>query len=187
MLQRAITSVLEQTHPVSHMSVFTDWERKGAPYARQKALEGNVAPWTAFLDSDDWFMKHHIATLAKAQLETGADYVYSWFELVRFNQKLGSLDTVFPETHFSQPWDPANPRQTTITILVRTDLAREVGFWDPGDDQEFEDGHRVGEDYMFTEKCNELGKIHHVVERTWYWHHHGLNTSGRATQGDAKR
>jgi len=193
--QRAIQSVFAQHFPATQLCVFNDVEKKGAPYARQRALEMNTCAWTAFLDSDDWFMPHHLETLARAQEETGADYVYSWYNLVRLGHPLGDTyfprgdgtltDGVFPPTHYTEPWDPANPRQTTITFLVRTELAREVGFWDVADEHTFPDGHRVGEDWHFTLRCNDIAKIHHVVERTWYWEHHGLNTSGRPDRGDA--
>lgn len=185
MTLRALQSAMQQSLEPASYNVYTDVHQRGAPYARQHALEMNREPWTAFLDSDDTFMPNHLEVLAKAQIETGADYVYSWFELVRLGQRLGDVDPVFPPTHFSEPWDKNNPRQTTMTVLVRTDLAREVGFWDVSDDKRFKDGHRVGEDWEFTLKCNELGTIYHVPQRTWYWHHHGQNTSGRATQGDA--
>lgn len=195
MMRRAINSVLMQSHPAAGLTVFNDTEKRGAPYARNRALMANTHEWTAFLDSDDWFMPHHLATLARAQEASGADYVYSWYELVRLGQRIGEqywqtsdgtlTDGVFPPTHFTEPWDPENPRQTTITMIVRTELAQSIGFWSPDDEKEFEDGHRVGEDYHFTLECNRLGKIHHVPERTWFWEHHGRNTSGRADAGDA--
>lgn len=195
MTQRAIDSALRQTLPPKAICVYNDVDRRGAPFARQQALEMNDQPWTAFLDSDDWFKPKHLQILAEAQEETDADYVYSWYELVRLGQNMGSTytrlpdgsltDGVFPPGHFSQPWDRDNPRQTTVTTLVRTELAKEIGFWAPSDEMEFEDGHRIGEDYNFTLEVNKRGKIHHVAQRTWYWSHHGLNTSGRPTQGDA--
>lgn len=186
MTERAFTSVMQQKHPAQSISVYNDYEGRGAPYSRHQALMSNNCEWTAFLDSDDWFMPEHLEVLATAQRETGADYVYAWYELIRFNRSLGAVDPVFPTTHYTEPWDNNNPRQTTMTVLVRTDLAKEVGFWDVSDEENFPDGHRKGEDYVFTLGCMDKGaKIHHVVQRTWYWHHHGLNTSGRAGQGDA--
>jgi len=185
MMRRALDSVGNQTCPADGVSIFIDNERRGAPYARQQALEGNRLTWTAFLDSDDWFAPEHLAVLAEAQRETGADYVYSWYHLVAGGRVLDH-DTVFPPSHFEKPWDDAEPRQTTITMLVRTELAREVGFWAPTDEETFPDGLRVGEDWHFTLGCLERGaKIHHVVQRTWYWEHHGANSSGRPGHGDA--
>ena len=185
MTTRAVHSALAQRHAATAIHVFNDVDNRGAPFARQKALDLNTSEWTAFLDSDDHFMPNHLEVLVRAQLETGADYVYSWYELILMGQRLGDRDPVFPPGHFADPWDPANPRQTTITMLVRTELAKSIGFWAPSDEQEFPDGHRVGEDWHFTLECNRLGKIYHVPQRTWYWEHHGLNTSGRGGQGDA--
>lgn len=195
MLQRAYRSAAWQRYRPAQINIAVDLEKRGAPHTRQQALDGITRKWTAFLDSDDELHLDHLAVLAEAAEMTGADYVYSWYDLVTFGRKRaepyfvgpdGTLtDGVFPPTHFTEPWDSENPRQTTMTVLVRTDLAKEVGFWAPSDEQTFSDGHRVGEDWIFTLACNRLGKIHHVAQRTWNWHHHGANTSGRATQGDA--
>ena len=185
MLQRAYRSAAFQRLRPAQVNIAIDLNAKGAPHTRQQALDGITQPWTAFLDSDDEFLPEHLEVLANAAEETGADYVYSWFHLWQFRRKL-DFDPVFPVTHFTEPWDRDNPRQTTMTVLVRTDLAKEVGFWDVTDETTFPDGHRAGEDWLFTLKCNELGKIHHVVQRTWNWYHHGANTSGRAGQGDAQ-
>jgi glycosyltransferase involved in cell wall biosynthesis len=186
MVRRALDSVGIQTYPAAAVSIYNDVDRRGASYARQKALEGNTRTWTAFLDSDDWFAPQHLAVLMEAARETEADYIYSWYHLVAGGRVLDH-DPVFPETHFTAPWDDADPRQTTITMLVRTDLAREVGFWDMSDETTFPDGLRVGEDWHFTLGCLKLGaKIHHVMQRTWYWEHHGANTSGRPGHGDAQ-
>jgi glycosyltransferase involved in cell wall biosynthesis len=178
-----------QTRQPDAICVFNDVNKRGASYARQQALELNTCEWTAFLDSDDYFKPEHLQVLADAAKEHDADYVFSWYELVRLGKPLGDVqghDGVFPRTHFTEPWDKANPRQTTITVLVRTSLARDVGFWEPADATKFPDGHRVGEDWTFTLGCNERGKIWHVPQRTWYWEHHGLNSSGRPGHGDAK-
>lgn len=184
MLARAARSVAAQQLPARAHIIVTDVNRRGASFTRQEALQLNPYPWTAFLDSDDWFMPQHLRRLAEEQVATGADYVYSWFKLVLHNKAL-TYDPVFPTTHFTEPWDPANPRQTTITVLVRTELALEVGFIEPEPDGTFADGHKKGEDWYFTLGCNERGKIHHFAERTWYWHHHGKNTSGTPGEGDA--
>ncbi len=184
MLQRAYRSAAHQRHVPAQINIAIDLEKRGAPHTRQRALDGIHTPWTAFLDSDDEFHLDHLQVLATAQEETDADYVYSWYDLWQFKRKL-DYDPVFPPTHFSEPWNRDEPRQTTMTVLVRTELAKIVGFWDPSDEEKFEDGHRVGEDWQFTLECNRLGTIYHVPQRTWNWHHHGANTSGRANQGDA--
>lgn len=179
MLDRAIRSVWSQERQPAAVAVAVDQDHHGAPRTRQRALEMVKTHWVAFLDSDDYFWPEHLEVLATAAQETGADYIYSWFE----TNPAGL--SPFPDGHFLDPWDPANPRQTTITTLVRTELALEVGFWDVEDGRRFPDGLRVGEDWEFTLGCNRLGKIHHVVQRTWSWSMHGENSSGRPGQGDA--
>lgn len=169
--RRALNSVEAQTHPASAVVVVVDYLREGAWTTRQRALDAAVATgteWVAFLDDDDEFMPHHLqACLAHAR-ETGADFVYSWFEVV------GGRDP-FPETHFTNPFDPADPIETTITTVVKAELACEVGF------QRLDRGHDTnsGEDRFFTLGCLAAGaKISHLVRKTWYWHHDSNNTSG---------
>jgi hypothetical protein len=127
----------------------------------------------AFLDDDDEMMTHHLQALATAAACESADFVFSWYEVI------GGTDPR-PE-EFQIPWDPESPRQTTITTLVRTDLARSVGgFSDPDDtDLSSPDRHYAGEDWWFTRRCNDAGAvIVHHPEITWRWHHHSSNTSG---------
>ena len=185
-MERVCRSVWEQELPARGHFIVNDVDRRGAAWTRQAALEANPFEWTAFLDSDDWFLPQHLRRLAETQVETGADYVYSWYWLAHGPEVLMETTQPFPLTHYTEPWNPAEPRQTTITVLVRTELAKEVGFWAPEDETTFPDGLRVGEDWGFTLGCNERGKIHHLVERTWVWNHHGLNTSGRPDRGDAQ-
>lgn len=175
LLERALRSALAQTRQPDALSVHVDHERYGAPTTRNRALAAARTEWVAFLDDDDEFMPHHLEALLGHAETTGADYVYSWFETAP-----PGCDP-FPVHHFTNEFDPTDPIQTTITILVRRDLAREVhGFRLPPEGATI-GGQRWGEDYQFTLDCVAAGaKIRHLVERTWIWHHHGRNTSGRA-------
>ena len=183
LLLRALTSVGRQTLPADEVHVALDRERQGAPATRQRALEAvsKSAEWVAPLDDDDEFLPQHLQVLHAHALETGADYVYSWFEVVRPDgMSYGDYDPVFPPTHFSEPFDPANPIETTVTILIRRELLREVGYVQLHRPEEYAQGASTGEDRNLTLRCIEAGaKISHLVERTWRWHHHGRNTSGR--------
>lgn len=164
LLQRALASVSDQILLPKAVSITLDSEHEGAWRTRQRALDAVQTPWVAFLDDDDEMMPSHLRDLAQHAEETGADYVYSWFVVA-------SGTDPFPEaTHYLPPWDNANPRQTTMTVLVRTDIAQKVGFKDV-----------PGEDWHFTLGCMEAGaKISHLVKRTWIWHHDSWpNTSGR--------
>lgn len=164
LLQRAVGSVLRQTYPVQRLSISVDHERLGAAGNRQRALNGVPADvdWVAFLDDDDAFMPEHIEKLVNFAHETNADYVFSWFEVVQ------GIDP-FPQ-HFGKRYDVTDPHHTTITVLVKTDLAKEVGFRPAGG----------GEDWDFTLRCIDAGAtIEHLPERTWWWYHNTHNTSGR--------
>lgn len=178
LLGRAVRSVLDQTRPAAAMSIATDIYRDGAAVTRQRALAAVKTPLVAFLDDDDEFMPCHLEDLVNHMADTAADYVYSWYQVINdpYGQPM-THDPVFPSTFFTEPWDDNNPRHTTITTLVRTELAQEVGFI--GD--KTRDTPVSDEDWTFTLGCLAAGaKISHLVKHTWYWHHGTGNTSGRA-------
>ncbi|WP_018502971.1 glycosyltransferase family 2 protein [Parafrankia discariae] len=169
LLARAVASASAQTLPPDALSVAVDTDRQGAWATRQRALDAVTTEWTAFLDDDDELGPHHIAILREHAESSGADYLYPWFVVA------GGTDPL--AQYFGQPWDDDAPHQTTIVTLVRTELAKAVGFREPGDGTV--EGQRAGEDWLFTLGCIKAGaKIYHVPERTWTWHHHGRNTSG---------
>lgn len=170
MLARAVASVLDQTTPAAALSVAVDLGRAGAAVTRQRALDAVRTPWTAFLDDDDELYPQHLERLLAHAESTGADFVYSWFDVA------GGTDP-FPQ-HFGRPFDPDAPVQTTITVLVRTELAQAVRFAPPPEGATV-GGQRWGEDYQFTLGCIAAGaRIVHLPVRTWRWNHHGANTSG---------
>ena len=175
MLRRAIASVLTQTHPAAGISVSVDTGREGAPATRDRALRGVRTDWSAFLDDDDVFLPHHLEVLCQAAEDTGADYVFSYFTIV---DAAGNLSQFDPLGHFGRPFNPDDPHQTTITALVRTELAQQVGFRQPPEGALIH-GQRYGEDFQFTLECVKAGaKVVHVPQRTWLWNHHLGNTSG---------
>jgi hypothetical protein len=183
MLDRAVASVKAQLLPAADISIAVDEDGDGAAVTRQRALDAVKTEWVAFLDSDDFFYPEHLKVLAAGARAFNADYVYSYY-MVHFpdgkpwpaNDPLG---------HFGKPFNPAAPHQTTITTLVRTDLAKRIGFQDPPEGAEI-GGHRGGEDWFFTVGCAQSGaKIVHIPRRTWAWCHHRGNSSGQPGRGDA--
>lgn len=182
-LLRALRSVGHQAMAPADLSVAVDLEHAGAPATRQRALDGVAAgvDWIAPLDDDDEFLPMHLQALWDHAQETGADYVYSWFELVGPDgTSYGDYDPVFPETHFTNPFDPTEPIETTITILIRRELLEAVRYEALDRPEEYAKGASTGEDRNLTLRCLEAGAtISHLVQRTWRWHHHGRNTSGR--------
>lgn len=168
----ALASVASQTLQPHAVSLAIDVDRQGAPATRQRALDAALTEWVAPLDDDDAFMPQHLEHLMRHALETGADYVYSWFEVI------GGTDP-FPPTHFTNPFNPDDPIETTVTVLMKTELADQIGY------KSMDRGHdtNTGEDYGMLLGAVRLGaKIEHLVEKTWYWRHHGKNTSGLATK-----
>jgi glycosyltransferase involved in cell wall biosynthesis len=191
MLRRALDSVQGQTLLPDAVHVAVDHDREGAAATRQRALMAADTDLVAFLDSDDAFLPKHVEWLLRHQQETAADFVYSWFKILQQlpdgTTRILEDDPIFPVGHYLSPFDPANPIETTITTLVRTELAQQVGF------QELDRGEaNSGEDRYFTLGCLEAGAtISHLVRKSWLWCHHQLpdgslgNTSGRPTKGDA--
>jgi len=161
------------------MSIATDIRKEGAPRTRQRGLDVVNTPLVAFLDDDDEFMPFHLKDLLTHMRETGADFVYSWYRVIdEATGQVYAIDPVFPEKNFTDPWDNDNPIQTTIVTLVKTELAKSVGFvhgaHEPTPDQQY-----AGEDWQFTLGCMRAGgKISHLVKHTWLWHHGTQNTSG---------
>jgi glycosyltransferase involved in cell wall biosynthesis len=155
---------------VDNILVVSDHKREGVAHNRERGLQMVNTEWTLFLDDDDEWYPEHAEKLLRHAEEEGADYVWAWFDVV------GGTDP-FPD-HFGRQWDPENPHQTTITTLVRTALAQQVGFLNArGIDPP--DGNRHGEDWSFTLGMSDIGaRFAHLPERTWAWHHHAANTMG---------
>lgn len=131
--------------------------------------------WLAWCDSDDMLMPKHLERLYNHAQETGAVFVNSWFTAP--HDPLG---------HFGKPLDPCNPHHTTITFMVKTELAQEVGFQESLKDSPFseEDWRHIA---GIAALCCERGlKMEHLPEKTWWWRQQGQNTSGlfRPGQGD---
>jgi hypothetical protein len=165
-LTQAICSVMEQEHPVDQISIAVDHKHEGAWVTRQRALDAVDTEWVFFLDDDDCYYPQHTRLLLDAAREHDADYVFSYWDTTRTGDVLG---------HFGKEFDPADPHHTTMNILVKTELAKQVGFTPPAPTD-----IAGGEDWRFLLGCVEAhAKIVHLPEQTWYWRHHGLNTSGQ--------
>lgn len=189
-LQRALDSVYSQTQCPDAVCLAIDVDGDGAAPTRDRALRQARTEWVAFLDSDDVFMPRHIELLLGHVLREGADFGYSWFKILQEHpdgtSQILEDDPVFPMGHYVNDWDPAAPIETTITTIVRTELAIEVGMiaLDRGE-------VNSGEDARFTLECMKAGaKITHLKRKTWLWSHHWLtdkimgNTSGMPGRGD---
>jgi glycosyltransferase involved in cell wall biosynthesis len=172
-LRRAVASVLTQAHPVTAITIAVDTAGDGAAVTRQRALDMARTEWVAFLDADDWWYPNHLGTLLQVAEETGADYVHAWWD---GNQPFSE------STHRGQRgWrmNPATSHHTTMTVLVRTGLAQEVGF------RPHPDAGQSGtaEDWLFTLGCLDRGAVFAAVpDVTWHYEADGHNTSGLAAR-----
>lgn len=186
MLTRALLSCRQQTIPPADVIVQADTAGAGAAETRGAGLRKVRTGWVAFLDSDDWFYPQHLEFLALCALETGADYTYSYFTV--HDAWEAARPDIDPLGLFGRPFDPANPSQTTTTILVRAELAQAIGFQTQPVGRLIDGTNlRHGEDYEFTLNCIAAGAtIVHLPARTWAWRHHGLNTGGVPGHGDAR-
>lgn len=168
-------SIARQTMQPDTIILVNDLERAGAGRTRQKLLRMVETEWLAWCDSDDLLLPMHLEKLYNHAQETGAVFVNSWF--VAPHDPLG---------HFGKPLDPCAPHHTTITFMVKTELAQEVGFRDSLTDSPFseEDWHHIS---GIAALCCERGlKMNHLPAKTWWWRQQGQNTSGlfRPGQGD---
>lgn len=173
-LARAVGSATRQNRLPDAISIAIDNERLGAWATRTRSVRAAQTEWVALLDDDDWLHPNHVDVLMKAvEDDPTIDYAFSWFEVHGGTDPLG---------HFGKVWDPENPTQTTTTVLVRAELAKDVGWHLPEPDQMI--GRQVaGEDFAFTLGCRDAGaRIVHVPEITWTYVHSSEpgvgNTSG---------
>lgn len=177
-LRVACDSVASQTLKPYDTIVSMDTQRLGAPANRDKGIKRVNTNYVAILDDDDYFYPDHLDTLYQAALDTDADIVYSWFDVV------GGHDP-FPQ-NFGKPWNPDEPVQTTVTILAKTDVIRRAGGYSTTESlteeelASFAQGNTVGEDFRMIAAANKQGaKIVHVAKKTWAYVHWSGNTSGR--------
>lgn len=173
LIARAFASVVAQTHIPETVIIVNDSERRGAGWTRRTLLSYVDTEWIAWLDSDDEWEPQHLEKLLRVAVDTDSVFVYSWFH---GGDPLG---------HFGKPFNPCAPHHTTMAVLVRTDLAKEVGFRDsavgPFSDEDW--GFILGVSAL---ACERGLNMTHLPERTWTYHQHGQNTSGQPTQGDAR-
>lgn len=171
----AFTSVARQTMQPDTIILVNDLERAGAGRTRMKLLRMVETEWLAWCDSDDMLLPSHLEKLYNCAQETGAVFVNAWFNAP--HDPLG---------HFGKPLDPCNMHHTTITFMVKTELAQEAGFRESLKDSPFSE-----EDWFHISKiadlCCERGLVmSHLPEKTWWWRQQGQNTSGlfRPGSGD---
>lgn len=176
LLKRALDSVLAQTLQANRILILNDTAQEGVGVIRQRLLDQVLTEWVAWIDSDDeWTDPEHLEKLYRVATETDSVYVFSWFHAVQD-----------PLGHFGLPFNPCTPHHTTMGILERTDIAKEVGFPPSEKGTRFSNedwAHITG----FAKLACERGlKMTHLAERTWTYHMGHGNSSGLPGQGDAR-
>ena len=173
LINRALISATQQTLQPSAILVCNDLDRLGAGANRRRLLSLVDTEWIAWLDSDDEWMPEHLEKVMRVATETDSVFVYSWFH---------GPD---PLGHFGLPFNPCTPHHTTQNYLVRTDIAREVGFPDnaPGPFANEDWATIIG---IAALACERGLPMTHLAERTWFYHQQGQNSSGQPGQGDAR-
>ena len=174
LLGRAFASVRAQTiQPAGGVSIACDLNGDGAAVTRGRALAEVETEFVSFLDSDDYLYPNHLAVHWRLLQEHDGDVAYSWW----------GGNRPFPEsTHRGLAFNPATPHHITMTLTVRTELAKAAGFGDKPLHLDW-----AGEDWVFILRLCELGaRFVGTGEETWYYDaSHGGNTSGLPNRGDA--
>jgi glycosyl transferase family 2 len=181
--QRALASILTQTRHPDGLICLVDTEHAGAPVMRQRILERVETEWLAWVDDDDWLDQHHLRALADCAAREHADYVFSYPTIHGMADPWATAE--HPNGYFGRPFDPAEPHHTTGIVLLRTAIARRIGYTGPAQGEIV-----AGEDWRMTLGFVRAGaRIVHHPERTWNWEYrvpavHGNvdgwgNTSGQ--------
>lgn len=172
LLARALASVMAQTFQPEEVIIVNDKERLGAGDTRARLLDRVSTEWIAWLDSDDEWSPEHLEKLLRVALDTDSVFTFSYFHGAK------------PFDHFGIPFNPCTPYHTTMNVLVRTEIAKEVGF------PVSAPGTFSNEDWAFitgvAKICCERGlKMTPLAERTWTYHAGHGNSCGQPGQGDA--
>ncbi len=101
-------------------------ENRGLPAARNIGIKAAKSRFIAYLDDDDWFYPHHLATLASYALQHKARFVYSNADAVFHNGRVG--------IYVDREYDPEKIKQQNITpvccVLHERSLIDKAGSFD---------------------------------------------------------
>jgi glycosyltransferase involved in cell wall biosynthesis len=192
LLHRAVESIRTQSYRPVEVCIASDHDAEGAAPTRNRAWRLADTEWVAFLDDDDELLPNHIESLRRCADETNADLVYPWFTIVdNVGNDITRNDPLRIQvgnklvTPFGLPFGDLHREELLtrnnfipITVLVRRTLLEEVGGFPTLNSPEWPEN--CCEDWALWRKLLNVGATFaHVPERTWRWHWHGGNTSGR--------
>jgi len=194
MTAQAFASCLMQEEPPDTIVVEYDHARTGAAAARNRALRSVRTHWVAFLDSDDYFLPHHLRVCLDALEASGADLVYPGFVGPDVTATSVNGRVVRP---FGVPFGPEQERWfrqrggfIPVTHVSRTDRVKRAGGFPEQGKFKVPAGNVSGdcEDYgMLLAMLDRGARFHHVAERTWVYRVHDSNTGGRKGSEVASR
>lgn len=179
LLRRALASIRESSVNYD-VTVVNDEARFGPARVRTTAVRGDTE-FVAFLDDDDELYPGHLDRLVAMARETGADVVYPWFDLNvqgMIRNDMNPLSSIPEGPAFDADRLRNDSNFIPVTCLVRTDMFVKVGgFPTPGSTAW---PHDECEDWGLWLRLLDAGaRFEHLPERTWIYHWHGRNTSGR--------
>ena len=177
LLQRAITSVENQTLKVKEHLIECDSEKEGHTIILDRMIKKAKTKYVAILDDDDELLPNHIELLYKKIEETKADLVYPHFKYSSFH------DAGHLERFKGIPWDNNHPHQVPITWIAKRKTVLEVGGFAQGFDihsNEIDnEGNRIGQDFHLIKKLASANKhITNISDITWIYHIGHLSTQG---------
>lgn len=175
LLERSFFSVCNQMLEPDNVIVTIDHEGKGAWHNRNHGLFMVDTEWTAFLDDDDELYPSHLKILYDSSDD--ADLIYPWFDGRHASGTL-TMNGRAPEGQLPDMKALDRGNWIPITYLVRTELAQSVGGFPELNSADWP--HDNCEDWGFLLRMRDAGaRFKHVNKRTWKWHIHNGNTSGR--------
>lgn len=192
LLRRAVKSIQEPNVMVSG-AIETARTGEGPADVRNRAVADMLATgarptWLAFLDDDDELHPGHVERLVAHAEATRADVVYPWFDLNVGGRIDNSRDPLRLNGRpaFGQEFDPDGLTANNfipVTALVRTDAFVEVGGFPSPRSAAWP--HADCEDWGLWLRLRDAGaRFSHLPERTWVWHWHSRNTSGRPDRAE---
>lgn len=198
LLRRAVGSIGRQdVRPNVQLvvQVALDEAGDGAAATRNRAWRdvGDDVDWVAFLDDDDELGPDHVQLCLDRAVETDADLVYPWFTILNAagHDVTASSDPLRAPVDgsyvspYGVPFDDALRQEIMtrnnfipVTVLVRRSLLVAVGGFPIPETPEWPE--TCCEDWGLWRRLLEAGaRFEHLPRRTWIWHWHGGNTSGR--------
>lgn len=187
-LRHALASIIEQDFQPDAVMVEVDHRRQGPTDLRNRMVWKSGTEWVAFLDDDDEWLPFHLNKLLDHALETGADLVYPWFDLVIH----GNVDNaknplaVWGKSPYKREFDDEAARCLRehanfipITCLVRREAFMDVGGFQPHPNADPAPANQFEDWGTWIAMLDAGAKFSHLPLRTWRWTWDGKNTSGR--------